>query len=995
MPRRTSSFAVLLTLGLLWAVGASAAVEQSDPRLDAAIAVYRQDGADKALPEFERLARLFRHSTQRHDEAAALRYTGECHWRLGNFREARSYLDRALTLDRASGDRLALGKTLNVLGLLEWDLGHYDQAIGVFKRAGTLGRELGDKRLEGASLNNLSLVYDELGDYQTSLQQYHQVLDLYRGADIPRGLVGDTLGNLGGTHLLLGRYREALDYYRQALKISEALQSTASMSQDHGNIALCLLGLGQVDEALGHFDLAIDLAAQAGMQQDRAYWLLGKGNGLVQKGRYGKGLEYQREALAVYEKLGAQAELGEALYDMGRLYLLLGDADSAEEYFSRALNSARSIGLSRAVTLNLIALGDLQFRGAQFEAATALYDQARQRSAQSDERQHLAQSLLRLALAHRQLQQLKPASDEVAQALTLSRQIGARLVEAEALFAQAELDRLRQRFTAALAGFIAAEAAQAQIGDPDLLWQIDFSRARTYEALGNKTAAIEALIAAVTVIESVRSRLLEERFRAGYVQDKYEVYTELVRLQLELGRTAEAFSTAERLRARSYAEQLQGRIAAPLSPEDQQTEAQLRARIRQLQRALGEEESQGRSASRPRAVNTYSHELLLAEQEYQGFVVSRSNALPLDAAIDNPPSAAEIQTRLAQGEGLLEYVVGQDSMTVFVLTTHSVSARTFAVRRADLGSRIGLLRDLIRHPGDDRWGKPAAALSATLWTPIEAAGWLKDIDHLYIVPHGVLNYLPFALLPRPGTGPQQLVVDTYTVAYLPAATALLQDAHASNAPRGLLAMAPARSRLRYAPDEARAVDALFRPDSRLLVGTGATEEQFKALAGQYRVLHLATHGNFNKRYPLLSGLELEADANEDGMLQVHEILALKLTADLVTLSACDTALGSGYFAETPAGDDFVGMTRAFLAAGSASVMATLWEVDDRSSVALMTRFYGYLNQSETPNEPDALARAQQDLRSSNNFRHPYFWAPFILVGKTRRVQSHNALTARR
>jgi tetratricopeptide (TPR) repeat protein len=490
MPRRTSSFAVLLTLGLLWAVGASAEVEQSDPRLDAAIAVYRQDGADKALPEFERLARLFRHSTQRHDEAAALRYTGECHWRLGNFREARSYLDRALTLDRASGDRLALGKTLNVLGLLEWDLGHYDQAIGVFKRAGTLGRELGDKRLEGASLNNLSLVYDELGDYQTSLQQYHQVLDLYRGADIPRGLVGDTLGNLGGTHLLLGRYREALDYYRQALKISEALQSTASMSQDHGNIALCLLGLGQVDQALGHFDLAIDLAAQAGMQQDRAYWLLGKGNGLVQKGRYGKGLEYQREALAVYEKLGAQAELGEALYDMGRLYLLLGDADSAEEYFSRALNSARSIGLSRAVTLNLIALGDLQFRGAQFEAATALYDQARQRSAQSDERQHLAQSLLRLALAHRQLQQLKPASDEVAQALTLSRQIGARLVEAEALFAQAELDRLRQRFTAALAGFIAAEAAQAQIGDPDLLWQIDFSRARTYEALGNKTAAI-------------------------------------------------------------------------------------------------------------------------------------------------------------------------------------------------------------------------------------------------------------------------------------------------------------------------------------------------------------------------------------------------------------------------------------------------------------------------------------------------------------------------
>ncbi len=994
MPGRTSLLAVLLTLGLWWAAGAYADVEQFDPRLEAAITAYRQEGAEKTLSEFERLAGIFHRNAQRHDEAAALRYVGECQWRLGHFREARSYLDRALTLDNASGDRLALAKTLNVLGLLEWDQGQYDQAIGVFKRAGSLGHELGNKRLEGASLNNLSLVYDELGDYQTSLQQYRQVLDLYREADFPRGL-GDTLGNLGGTHLLLGRYREALDYYQQALGISEQLQSIASMSQDHGNIALCLLGLGQADEALGHFDRAIDLATQAGMQQDRAYWLLGKGNGLVQKGQYDQGLDVQREALAIYEQVGAQAELGEALYDMGRLYLLLGDADSADEYFQRALTSARSIGLSRAITLNLIALGDLQFRSAQFEAATALYDQARQRSAQAKEQQHLAQSLLRLALAHRELQQLKPATDEIAQALTLSRQLGARLVESEALFAQAELDRRRQHFVAALEGFTAAEAAQAQIGDPNLLWQIHFGRALTYEALGNKTAAIDALLAAVTVIESVRSRLLEERFRAGYVQDKYEVYTELVRLQLELGRTADAFSTAERLRARSYAEQLQGHIAAPLSPEDQQTETQLRARIRQLQRALGDEESQGRSADRPRAINSFSQELLLAEQDYQGFLVKHANMLPLDASLGTGLSAAEIQSRLAMGEGLLEYVVGQDNMTVFVLTPQEVSAKTFAVRRSDLNARIGLLRDLIRHPTDDRWTKPATALSATLWTPLEDAGWLNGIDHLYIVPHGVLNYLPFALLPRPGTGPQQLVVDAYTIAYLPAATALLQDARTANAPRGLLAMAPARSRLRYAPDEARAVDALFRPDSRLLVGAGATEKQFKALAGQFRVLHLATHGNFNKRYPLLSGLELEADATDDGMLQVHEIRALKLMADLVTLSACDTALGSGYFAELPAGDDFVGMTRAFLAAGSASVMATLWEVDDRSSVALMTRFYEKLNASNTADEADALTRAQQDMRSSNEFRHPYFWAPFILVGKTRRGQGHDALTVRR
>ena len=197
-----------------------------------------------------------------------------------------------------------------------------------------MAREVGDKRLEGASLNNLSLVYDELGDYDTSLAQYQQVLGIYRDADFPRG-VGDTLGNIGGVYLLLGRYREALGYYQQALAISERLESKPSMSQDHGNIALCLLGLGEIDTALGHFDQAIGLAQQAGMRQDEAYWLLGKGNGLIQKGRYDLGLEHHRTALAIYEEVGAQAELLEALHDMGRLHLLLGDADSAERDSSR------------------------------------------------------------------------------------------------------------------------------------------------------------------------------------------------------------------------------------------------------------------------------------------------------------------------------------------------------------------------------------------------------------------------------------------------------------------------------------------------------------------------------------------------------------------------------------------------------------------------------------------------------------------------------------
>ena len=120
----------------------------------------------------------------------------------------------------------------------------------------------------------------------------------------------------------------------------------------------------------------------------------------------------------------------------------------------------------------------------------------------------------------------------------------------------------------------------------------------------------------------------------------------------------------------------------------------------------------------------------------------------------------------------------------------------------------------------------------------------------------------------------------------------------------------------------------------------------------------------------------------DGRLEVHEVLRLDLNADLVTLSACDTALGSGYFAEVPAGDEFVGLTRAFLSVGSNSVMATLWEVDDRSSVQLMQQFYTRLEGSgANADKSAALMLAQQQLRSTKGYEHPYYWAPFVLVEK--------------
>ena len=376
---------ILSLAGLLQLLPVQAVAEnQETAELESAISQYRAEGPESTLPEFERLQAQYEQDGDRFNEARAEHFIGECHWRLGNYSESRKYLENSLDDSRELHFRLAEGKTLNVLGLLEWDLGNYDQAIAWFEQASAIGSELGDARLAGSTMNNLSLVYDELGNYQTSLKQYHRALELYQDADFPRGK-SDTLGNIGGTYLLLGRYQEALSYYLQALAISQDLESKPSMSLDHGNLALCYLGLGRLDEAMAHADKAQALAAEAGMRKEEALWMRSKGNILIRSGRYDPGLANPRAALLIYEDIEPRGLLLDSLHDMGRLHLMLGDLQTAELYFQRGTGMARELGQAQAITANLLALGDLQFRREHTAQAEALYRQAMSRAENAGE----------------------------------------------------------------------------------------------------------------------------------------------------------------------------------------------------------------------------------------------------------------------------------------------------------------------------------------------------------------------------------------------------------------------------------------------------------------------------------------------------------------------------------------------------------------------------------------------------------------------------------
>lgn len=934
-----------------------------------------QGDSRAALPEFDRALDLYRAQHNRHGEAQALNSIGNTYEDLGDYPKALDYLERALVIKQALGDRLEIGKTLSNLGLVYWDQADYTKAIDHFNQSLQIARDVKDQKLEGTVLNNLGLVNDEQGFYTRSLDYYQQALQIQHAIHFEQG-ESNTLGNLGGWYLLHGRYGEALPYYEQALEIDERLKLKRNSSLDLGDIAYCQTGLGQLEDALRTFDRALVLTREIGAQKDEADWHKGKGSAYVNLGKYDLAREEYRNALTIYERAGLKQQLIEGLQDDGSLHEQLGDSASAEQDFRRALELSRTIGHPRGVTDSLMALGDLEWRRKRYEQAAALYQESYARAKDADDRGAMASSLVSMALALRDQGQLDEALPRGQQALEIARQTGAELTQAQALFALGEISRKKNDYPKALENYSAGMDIARAAGNTELEWQLVFGKGQALESSERDEDALAAYQQAVAIIEGVRDQLREERFRAGYLEDRYQVYVAVVHLLLKMGKTGEAFQFSEKLRARSFLELLDRNQA----PATSRAESDLRVRIRQLQRAIEDEESKDPPEKRSEKVRSFSSDLSAAERDYQSLLDDLRSTRPRYASSHAliVPATDAIQSQLDTHTALIEYIVGDDALSIFVLTRKELRARTVPVRGEDLQAKVELFRALIARGGTRDWIKPGQSLDGLLIEPVKKEGWLAGITQIIFVPHGVLHYLPFAALPQPGSAELHFLVQDFVIDYVPAASALVFSQSADDPKGNLLALAPSSSRLRFTPQEARSVGSLYPAHSLVLVGRGATKRAFEQQADGFKIIHLAAHGFFDQINPMFSGVELEPEKKDNGRLDVYEILRLRLHSRLVTLSACETALGSGFFSEYPAGDDIVGLTRAFLYAGSASVMASLWEVNDRSTLELMRGFYRDLQHTD---EAAALRQVQLAMINSHGrYGQPYFWAPFVLVG---------------
>lgn len=829
------------------------------------------------------------------------------------------------------------------------------RAESLYREALVLRRRLGDPRLLGNTLNDLGQVYYQLGRLEEAHAHLEEAYSV-RTSTGQRAASWNTLSFLGLTLAGLGKPDSAERCFDEALEITTSQGDSARTFDVLANLTTLLMdqddprALPVSERALAIARTREDVVREARMHHNLADYLR-------RNGRYSEAIDRYR--LAIQLRQDDPPSLAVSLNGLGGTLQQVGDPERARRYLARALALADSldnpsIRSSVLVTQSLV-LNDLGDQSeARRHAARALDDAV---AAGDSGRVHDAcEALGELAVTSRDLaaaerwrertrdagQHLDPerrAADLVNLALVRHQQ--GRLGEAERDYREAiDLARSTGSVEVAVWGI-------TNLGD-------------IAERRGDFSSALARYGEAAAMIDTARVHQGEREsitlYARGLVvhEAMIHLFSKLDALHPDSGYAERAYALAERARARSLLDRLSATGSHPVAP------------------TIGLKEAQG---------------LLRSDRD-----------------------------------ALLEYSVGDSSTSLWVIRREGWEHVVLPGRDA-LRAKIQALRRGLANPDAARSPATRSAqyeLYRLLVAPAETR--LRGAERIVIVPDGILALIPFeALLTRRAEGDpaaRDYLVQRYAMSYAPSASALAARAAAAAGTRivalgdpwfgssgsasggvpisaagsgeaGAAAEAPDADALAVtlAPlpssaEEVASLEALAgRRKVEALIGREATRERLMSALPGAGLVHIATHGDVNEAEPERSGLWLAAsDSSGPGRLEAQDILAMRTDAALVTLSACESGLG-----RLERGEGVVGLARAFLAGGARSVIVSLWEVNDRSTAELMKRFYGLALDGKRT-RVQALAEAKRALLARDETRSPYYWAPFILIGETGKLE---------
>lgn len=867
-------------------------------------------------------------------EAWALRVYAHALRSVGAFGEAIQHYEEAERLFDGLGLPLEVART--GAGHV-WTLrlaGRYDEAIRLALATRRYFRARGDHEEAAKYTNHLGTVYRRLGRLEAAQRAYLEAARDFRRSG---NLLSETtaISNLGNVLADLGRYEEAERAQRRAIRLYVQLEKPAEVARTKLNLGFLL----------------------------------------KRRGDYGRALTAIGEARELHHDLGLASGVAEADLNLTETYLALNLSQEAAEACQRARAGFAELDMPYELGQTLLWCAVVaERRGERAEAAQLLAESADLFRKLGDE---IWEAIATVKAAS--LDEADDATlDRVSHAERRLAQLGARDQAIEARLVQGDLLRRLGRSHQALARYRAAARAGRQLGDEHLAYRSSAALGRMLES-ASPSRALAQYQAAIEHLDALRRRARADDLKLSFLTDKLDVYERTA--SLLLGSEPRAAPTPIRVRKPRAAEALAviergkstGLLDDLLAQADQggPEAVAIGRRLRDLRAHLSEayarrDERLGpRSTAEEAAVAHLEQEVAGCTRELQLLMRDETTAAPFDLDA--------LQAALPGGTALLEYYSLGSELVCFVVDRERLYLRRGLGALADarrLADRLGF------HLGKGIYG--AAYLEANqaalrrgldsvlleLWRllvePLQQE--LSSATQLIVVPHGPLHGMPL----HAAFDGQSYLAERYAVAYAPSArvfTACVE--RRSTPPERPLFIGPRDERLPWVTREVTTLARMF-PGGEGLTGRRATIAGLRRRSGQFDLLHLAAHGLFRADNPNFSALRLA-----DGWLNVADLAELTRGTKLVTLSACETGLNG-----VAAGEELVGLTRAVLGAGAASLLASLWTVHDEATSKFMAEFYQSLRsgQSKLASLQAAMWAVRRELD------HPYFWAPFALAG---------------
>jgi len=939
-----------------------------------------------ALLKYKEAVAAWHNANNPRREAEALARIGSTYFQLDEYPNSLEYYTRSLNLAVTVGDKLQQARGLNGMGNVHWATGEYSKALDVYQGSVELSRAAGNRSLEAYALGNIGAVYWAEGEGTKALENYDPAFNLFRDLNDKRGQAF-ILYNIGLLHAARNESQEAFKNYEQALKLQRETGDDRAAASTLNNIGLVYAFLGEHEKALEYYHQALSIRRSRNYRPGLALTLRNIGDLYAGQAESGKALEYYAEAVPLSEAVGDRRGLGYTFESIGMIHLRAKESQLAQSYFDKALRLFREIFHKLGEATTLANIGSAYALSGHPKQAMESYDQARSLFHAVGDRAGEARTLYETARVERARNNFSTAKERIEQAIEI----------AELLRGNVVTEDLRATYFATVQDYYDFEI--------DLLMAMHkLEPSKNYDGLAlqtNERARARSLIDTLTesrvaIQEGVDPKLVQrERSLAQQLDEKARFRTQLLSGKSnseelaaaqkeidELSREHEKVLLSLKESSSRYVSLTQ---PGPLLLSQIQKEV-VDSNTLLLEYALGEEHS-FLWAVTPSTIHSFElpkrseiekvtnelRESLRARSERPKGETPEQRAERIGRADAQYFQAAQILSRALLGpvvgelqnnrllivaEGGLQYVpfaalpapedqrgsttkgnVEPVPLIVKNEVTNLPSASSLSVLRREAAARSKSSKTIFVF-GDPVFEASDPRINSSL------ANCARNIGSARSSTPGI-----------PNNKSAEKEITNPDLSYQPLPRLLFSCDEALN----ILSLVPPSQR-RQALD--------FEADRGL-----AMSEELR----DYRIVHFATHAKIDTLHPRLSEVILsrirENGQQKEGSLTLSDIYNLKLSAELVVLSGCETALG-----KQVRGEGIIGLTRGFMYAGSPRVVASLWRVDDRVTSELIKIFYaGMFRKNLSP--AAALKEAQVTILRKRNWSHPYYWAAFVIQGE--------------